>query len=312
LAWSLVLFSAFFLTGTRERGPVRLLTRSDGSPDSPITRLSDLTRDGKETPLTNGDHASQGRLAGKVALITGAGMGQGREACRVFASEGARIIALDIDAAALRETRTLVEGDGGEIAAFVADVSDEDQVREAVEGGYRRFGALHIVYNNAGVLWRDRDLSVVDTPRENWDRVIAINLSGPYLVCKYAVPTRIEGGGGAILNIGSISAVVGFTRPQDAYTSAKGALIALTKSLAVQYGKDHIRANIIHPGFIDTPMQAKELEDPAFVKAVEESIPLGRIGKPSDIARAALFLCSDEASWVTGAELVVDGGFLAT
>jgi NAD(P)-dependent dehydrogenase (short-subunit alcohol dehydrogenase family) len=176
-------------------------------------------------------------------------------------------------------------------------------VREALEGGYRRFGALHIVYNNAGVLWRDRDLSVVDTPRENWDRVIAINLSGPYLVCKYAVPKLIAGGGGAILNIGSISAVVGFTRPQDAYTSAKGGLIALTKSLAVQYAKDHIRANIIHPGFIDTPMQAKELEDPAFVKAVEESIPLGRIGQPSDIARAALFLCSDEASWVTGAEL---------
>jgi NAD(P)-dependent dehydrogenase (short-subunit alcohol dehydrogenase family) len=263
--------------------------------------------------LTNGDAASQGRLAGKVALITGAGMGQGREACRVFSREGAKIIALDIDGSALRETRALVEGDGGEIAPFVADVSIEDQVREAVEGGYRRFGALHIVYNNAGVLWRDRDLSVVDTPRENWDRVIAINLTGPYLVCKYAVPKLIQGGGGgAILNVGSISAVVGFTRPQDAYTSAKGALIALTKSLAVQYGKDHIRANIIHPGFIDTPMQAKELEDPDFVKAVEESIPLGRIGKPSDIAQAALFLCSDEASWVTGAELVVDGGFLAT
>ncbi|HJW75558.1 MAG TPA: SDR family NAD(P)-dependent oxidoreductase [Thermoleophilia bacterium] len=262
--------------------------------------------------MATGDGSSGGRLAGKVALITGAGMGQGREACRVFSREGAKIIGLDIDEGALRETCTLVEGDGGEIASFVADVSMEDQVREAVEGGYRRFSALHIVYNNAGVLWRDRDLSVVDTPRENWDRVIAINLTGAYLVCKYAVPKLIEGGGGAILNVGSISAVVGFTRPQDAYTCAKGALIALTKSLAVQYGKDHIRANIIHPGFIDTPMQAKELVNPDFVKAVEGSIPLGRIGRPNDIAQAALFLCSDEASWVTGAELVVDGGFLAT
>ncbi len=262
--------------------------------------------------MATSDGASGGRLEGKVALITGAGMGQGREACKVFSREGARIIAVDVDETALQETCALVEGNGGEIAPFVADVSDEAQVRDAVEGGYRRFGELHIVYNNAGVLWRDRDLSVVDTPRENWDRVIAINLTGPYLVCKYAVPKLIDGGGGAILNIGSISAVVGFTRPQDAYTSAKGALIALTKSLAVQYAKDHIRANIIHPGFIDTPMQAEELADPGFVKAVEESIPLGRIGKPNDIARAALFLCSDEASWVTGAELVVDGGFLAT
>jgi NAD(P)-dependent dehydrogenase (short-subunit alcohol dehydrogenase family) len=258
------------------------------------------------------DSTSSGRLRGKVALITGAGMGQGREACRVFAREGARIIALDVDGNALQETCALVEREGGEIAPFVADVSDENQVQKAVDGGYGRFGALHIVYNNAGVLWRDRDLSVVDTSRENWDRVIAINLTGPYLVCKYCVPKMIEGGGGAILNVGSISAVVGFTRPQDAYTSAKGALIALTKSLAVQYGKDHIRANIIHPGFIDTPMQARELARPGFVKAVEDSIPLGRIGKPSDIAHAALFLCSEEASWVTGAELVVDGGFLAT
>jgi NAD(P)-dependent dehydrogenase (short-subunit alcohol dehydrogenase family) len=239
-------------------------------------------------------------------------MGQGREACLVFSREGAKLIALDVDEAALEETRRSVEAQGGEIAAFVADVSDEEQVRDAIEAGYARFGAIHVVYNNAGVLWRDRDLSVVDTPRENWDRVIAINLTGPYLVCKYCVPKLMEAGGGAILNVGSISAIVGFTRPQDAYTSAKGALIALTRSLAVQYAKYGIRANIIHPGFIDTPMQAKEMADPEFVKALKDSIPLGRCGQPRDIANAALFLCSDEASWVTGAELTVDGGFLAT
>jgi NAD(P)-dependent dehydrogenase (short-subunit alcohol dehydrogenase family) len=267
---------------------------------------------GKDTAVGTTEITTKGRLHGKVALITGAGMGQGREACRVFAREGARLIAVDVDESALRETRHLVEADGGEIAVFVADVSDEEQVREAVNGGHARFGDLHIVYNNAGVLWRDRDFSVVDTPREIWDRVLAINLSGPYLVCKCCVPKLIDGGGGAILNVGSISAVVGFTRPQDAYTSAKGALIALTKSLAVQYAKYGIRANIIHPGFIDTPMQAKEMADPEFVRAVEASIPLGRCGQPSDIANAALYLCSDEASWVTGAELIVDGGFLAT
>jgi NAD(P)-dependent dehydrogenase (short-subunit alcohol dehydrogenase family) len=251
-------------------------------------------------------------LSGKVALITGAGMGQGRVACIIFADEGARIIAVDIDEAALQETARIVRATGGEIATAVADVSDEQQVHEAVESGYAAFGALHVVYNNAGVLWRDRDFSVVDTPRESWDRVLAINLTGVYLVCKYATPKLIAGGGGSIVNIGSVSALYGDTRPQDAYTSSKGAIISLTRSLAVQYARDGIRANVIHPGIVDTPMQAKETANPDWVKAVEVAIPLGRLGRPQDIAYAALYLASDEASWVTGAELVVDGGFIAT
>lgn len=171
---------------------------------------------------------------------------------------------------------------------------------------------MHIVYNNAGVLWRDKDFSVVDTPREMWDRVLAINLTSVFLVSKYCVPKLIAGGGGSIINVGSISALVGFERPQDAYTSAKGAIISLTKSMAVQYGKHGIRVNVIHPGIIDTPMQAKEMAKPEWVEAVKKSIPLGRIGQPRDIAYAALYLASDESSWVTGAELLVDGGFIAT
>jgi NAD(P)-dependent dehydrogenase (short-subunit alcohol dehydrogenase family) len=247
-----------------------------------------------------------------VALITGAATGQGREACRLFAEQGARIIALDIDEPKLDETVALVKAAGGQIAGFKADVSDEAQVKAAVEGGLAAFGKLDIVYNNAGVLWRDYDLSVVDTPRDHWDRVIAINLTSVFLVLKYAVPKLKENGGGSIINVGSISALVGFTRPQDAYTSAKGALIALTKSLAVQYGPDGIRANVIHPGVIDTPMQAEEMAKPEWVEGVKAAIPLGRIGQPRDIAYAALYLASDEASWVTGAELLVDGGFIAT
>jgi NAD(P)-dependent dehydrogenase (short-subunit alcohol dehydrogenase family) len=258
------------------------------------------------------DSERGGRLAGKVALITGAAMGQGREACRLFAEHGARIIAMDIDEAALNDTVRLVEGAGGQIAGFKADVSDEPQVRAAVEAGCARFGALHIVYNNAGVLWRDYDLSVVDTPRDHWDRVIAINLTGVYLVLRHTVPKLIAGGGGSIINVGSISALVGFERPQDAYTSAKGALIALTKSLAVQYGPQGVRANVIHPGVIDTPMQAEEMAKPEWVEAVRQAIPLRRIGQPRDIAYAALYLASDEAAWVTGSELLVDGGFIAT
>jgi len=258
------------------------------------------------------DQTRPGRLEGKVALITGAGMGQGREACRLFAEHGARIVALDIADEALTETIAIVQAAGGEIAGFHADVSDEGQVKQAVEDGWSRFGALHVVYNNAGVLWRDRDFSVVDTPREMWDRVLAINLTSVFLVLKYCVPKLIASGGGAIINVGSISALVGFERPQDAYTSAKGAIIALTKSLAVQYGKYGIRANVIHPGIIDTPMQAQEMAKPDWVEAVKQAIPLRRVGQPRDIAYAALYLASDEASWVTGAELLVDGGFIAT
>jgi NAD(P)-dependent dehydrogenase (short-subunit alcohol dehydrogenase family) len=249
-----------------------------------------------------------GRLDGKVALITGAGSGMGREACLVFANEGARVAAIDVDAASLEQTAAAVRDAGGEIAAFEADVSDERQVREAIEGVVERFGSLHILYNNAGVLWRDRDVSVLDIDEAVWDRVFAINLKGMVWVCKYGVPKLIEAGGGAIVNVGSTSALLGDTIPQDAYTASKGAVISLTRNLAVQFAPHGIRANCIHPGFTDTPMQTVRTTDPAWVEAAVASIPLGRLGTPRDVVNAALFLASDEASYVTGTELVVDGG----
>jgi NAD(P)-dependent dehydrogenase (short-subunit alcohol dehydrogenase family) len=248
------------------------------------------------------------RLRGKVALITGAGMGMGREACVVFAGEGARIVALDVDPEALDETADAVTGAGGEIEAVVCDVSDESSVRDAVEAGVARFGALHILYNNAGVLWRDKDFSVLATDESVWDRVMAINLKAMVWVCKYGVPKLIEAGGGAIVNIGSVSALLGDTVPQDAYTCSKGAVISLTRSLAVQFAPQGVRANCIHPGFVSTPMQAKKTVDPEWVKGACEYVPLGRLGEPRDIVNAALFLASDEASYITGAELIVDGG----
>ncbi|HEY7666945.1 MAG TPA: SDR family NAD(P)-dependent oxidoreductase [Actinomycetota bacterium] len=249
-----------------------------------------------------------GRLDGKVALITGAGSGMGREACAVFASEGARIAGIDLDATSLEATAVLVRDAGGEIASFVADVADEGQVRDAIQAAAARFGALHILYNNAGVLWRDRDLGVLDTDEAVWDRVMAINLKGIVWVCKHGIPELIRAGGGSVVNVGSVSALLGDTVPQDAYTASKGAVISLTRSLAVQFAAQGVRANCIHPGFIDTPLQTVRTTDPAWVEGARAAIPLGRLGAPRDVVNAALFLASDESAYITGVELVVDGG----
>ncbi|NCA14170.1 MAG: SDR family oxidoreductase, partial [Proteobacteria bacterium] len=199
------------------------------------------------------------RLQGKVALITGAGMGQGRAAARLFAAHGAQVVVADIDATAARSTVDLIMEAGGTALAVSGDVGVEADVRRMVGEAVGRFGALHILYPQAGVLWKDRDRSVVETEESWWDRVMAINVKGVYFTCKYGIPHLIEAGGGAIVVIGSVSALRGFTLPQDAYTASKGALISLTKSLAVQYARHGIRANIIHPGIVDTPMQATYL-----------------------------------------------------
>jgi NAD(P)-dependent dehydrogenase (short-subunit alcohol dehydrogenase family) len=249
-----------------------------------------------------------GRLEGKVVVITGAGSGMGREACAVFASEGARVAAIDVDPSGLEVTAAAVSGAGGEIATFVADVADQEQVRMAIEGAVERFGTLNVLYNNAGVLWRDRDLGVLDTDEAVWDRVMAINLKGIVWVCKHGIPELIRAGGGSVVNVGSVSALLGDTVPQDAYTASKGAVISLTRSLAVQFAAQGVRANCIHPGFIDTPLQTVRTTDPAWVEGARAAIPLGRLGAPRDVVNAALFLASDESAYITGVELVVDGG----
>jgi NAD(P)-dependent dehydrogenase (short-subunit alcohol dehydrogenase family) len=250
------------------------------------------------------------RLSGKVALITGAGMGIGREASLLFAEHGARVIVADINHQAADETVVLVRAAGGEAMAVSGDVALEADVKRLVEEGVQAFKALHILYNNAGVLWKDRDRSVLETDDTHWERVIAINLKSVFWVTKYGIPHLQRAGGGSIIMVGSVSALAGFTRAQDAYTAAKGGLISLNKSLAIQFAKDHIRSNIIHPGIVDTPLQAPYLTE-ALRKEFETEIPLGRIARPREIASVALFLASDESSYMTGAELVVDGGFMA-
>ena len=251
------------------------------------------------------------RLKGKVALITGAGMGQGREAALLFAREGARVVVCDVNERAAADTARAIGRKGGKALAVVGDVGRESDVERMVDEGVRKFRALHVLYNNAGVLWKDRDRSVLETSSENWDRVQAINLKGPFFVTKHGIPHLIRAGGGSIINIGSVSALAGFTLAQDAYTCAKGALIALTRSLAIQFARKNVRCNIIHPGIIETPVQAPYLKDRAKRRSFEESIPFGRIAHPREIAQVALFLASDDSSYGTGTEIVVDGGFMA-
>jgi meso-butanediol dehydrogenase/(S,S)-butanediol dehydrogenase/diacetyl reductase len=250
------------------------------------------------------------RLAHKVALITGAALGQGRAACRLFAREGARIVALDVDEEAGRQMAELVSQDGGQLAFFRCDVSQEAEVQRAVQAGAAAFGRLDILYNNAGVLWPDLDGGLTEMDEATWDRVQAINLKGTLWVCKHGLPELIKAGGGSIINVSS-TAVHRYDTKHfvAAYASSKAAVISLTKALAVAHAKDGVRANVILPGPVDTTLTGPLTDE--YRQTVGALIPLGRIAQPEEIARVALFLASDEASYVTGVELPVDGGILA-
>ena len=251
------------------------------------------------------------RLRGKVAFITGAGMGQGREAALLFAREGARVIVADIHGKAGEETVRRIQRRGGKALFVEGDVSVERDVVRMLETGVRRYRSLHILYNNAAVLWRDRDRSVLETSQPNWDRVLAINLKGPLLVAKHGIPFLVRSGGGCIINVGAVAALRGSQVAQDAFASAKGGLISLTRSLALQLAMHNIRCNIIHPGYVDTEFQTLDPKDPQTRRSLEGKIPLGRIAHPREIASVALFLASDDSSYVTGTEIIVDGGLCA-
>jgi NAD(P)-dependent dehydrogenase (short-subunit alcohol dehydrogenase family) len=216
-----------------------------------------------------------------------------------------------VNGKAANDTARAITRGGGQALAVQGDVGVEADVERMIGAGVKRFRALHVLYNNAGVLWKDRDKSVLETAEADWDRVQAINLKGPFFVAKHGIPHLVRAGGGSVINVGSVSALAGFTLAQDSYTSAKGALISLTRSLAIQFARKNVRCNIIHPGIIATPMQAPYIKDAAKRRSFEEAIPLGRIAHPREIATVALFLASDDSSYVTGAEIVADGGFMA-
>jgi NAD(P)-dependent dehydrogenase (short-subunit alcohol dehydrogenase family) len=251
------------------------------------------------------------RLKGKTALITGAGSGMGRVATALFAGEGANVIATDISSTGLADTEALVARDHpeaiGRIRSLTGDVTDAADVERWVKMGVDHFGAVNVLYNNAGI-FPDDDRSVIDTGEDAWAKTLDVNLKGVMLCCKYAIPEMQRAGGGSVVNVASFVALVGCTVPQDAYTASKGAVLALTKSLAVQFGPDHIRVNAICPGPVLTPLLVDLFPSEEEKMKRLNRIPLGRFGLPEDIAYAALYLASDESSWMTGTQFVVDGG----
>jgi NAD(P)-dependent dehydrogenase (short-subunit alcohol dehydrogenase family) len=248
------------------------------------------------------------RLKDKVCIITGGASGMGKVASQLFAKEGAKVIATDIQESAGRETVDAIKAQGGQARFVRADVSQEKDCERMVAEAVRAFGGVDVLYNNAGIFPQD-DHSVIDTAEEVWRKVLAINLQGVASSCKYAIPEMIKRGKGSVINIASFVALVGCSVPQDAYTASKGAVIALTKSLAVQFGPKQIRSNAICPGPIETPLLTKWLlSNPKERDKRLCRIPMGRFGKPEDIVYLAMYLASDESSWTNGAAIVVDGG----
>jgi NAD(P)-dependent dehydrogenase (short-subunit alcohol dehydrogenase family) len=250
------------------------------------------------------------RLEGKVALITGAGNGMGRVASVRFAREGARIVVADWSEDGGGETVAAVEAAGGEAAFVKVDVAKAEQAEAMDAFAMDRFGHLDVLYNNAGIFPAD-DGGVTETPEPTWDRVMEVNLKGVWLGCRYGVPAMLESGGGSIVNVASFVALMGAATAQIAYTASKGGVLAMTREIAVEYGRRGIRANSLCPGPIATPMLEELMSDPARKARRLVHIPMGRLGQADELANAALFLASDESSFMTGAQLVVDGGITA-
>ena len=248
------------------------------------------------------------RLQDKVTIITGAGGGMGRVAAQMFAAEGSRIVVAEFNEAACQETVALVQAAGGEATYVKVDVSKEADAKAMVDHAVSTYGRLDCLYNNAGIM-PEADHSVTDTDVATWDAVMAVNVRGVFLGCKFAVPAMVASGGGSIINIASFVAILGCSVPQDAYTASKGAVLALTRSLAVQFGPNGIRTNAICPGPVETPLLLDWLvKDEAAKQLRLARNPTGRFGKPEEIVHMAVYLASDESRWTNGASLVVDGG----
>ena len=248
-----------------------------------------------------------GRLDGKVAVITGAGGGMGREAALLFCEEGAQVCVADVDADAAEKTAA----EAGDAFAIRVDVADSDSVREMYEQTAERYGGIDVLYNNAGISPPDDD-SILVTEPDAWQRVQDVNTKGVYLCCKHGIPHLLERGGGSIINVASFVALVGAATSQISYTASKGAVLSLSRELAVQFARQGIRVNALCPGPVETPLLLRIFgDDPAAYERRRAHLPMGRLAKPREIVNAALFLASNESSYVNGATFLVDGGLTA-
>jgi NAD(P)-dependent dehydrogenase (short-subunit alcohol dehydrogenase family) len=250
------------------------------------------------------------RLKDQVALITGAGSGIGRESSLLWAAEGASIVAVDIDHASAQRTADAVQTAGGRATAVQADVSRASDCERMIASAEREYGKLNILFNNAGIM-HSQDDDAVSTDEAVWDLTMNINAKGVFFGCKYGIPALRRAGGGAIVNTASFVAVLGAATPQVAYTASKGAVLAMTRELAIVHARENIRINALCPGPLKTELLMKFLNTEEKKQRRLVHIPIGRFGEAKEIARAALFLVSDDASYVTGTEFLVDGGITA-
>src|SRR6266540_2228234 len=253
-----------------------------------------------------------GSLDGKVAIITGAATGIGRASATLFAQAGARLFLTDVRGDELAQTVRAVRHAGGEALSLPADLANPDECAAVVDGATAAWGRVNVLFNNAGVGTMIVGGTVETIDLEHWDLAQDVNMRAMYLISRAAVPLMRGAGGGAIINTSSVSAFRGSTsRPSHAYAASKGAVLALTQAMAASYGRDRIRVNAICPGVIRTRLTADMIENVEREVAAGRIIPIGRVGEPEDVARCALFLASDDASFITGAHIVVDGGALA-
>jgi NAD(P)-dependent dehydrogenase (short-subunit alcohol dehydrogenase family) len=247
------------------------------------------------------------RLDGKVAVITGAAGGIGREAALLFSSEGARVCVADVG----REAGEKTASECRDAFFFAADVTDPKSVQEMYEATEKRYGRIDVLYNNAGIMPADDD-SILTTEPDAWDRVQDVNAKGVYLCCKYGIPYLLKAGGGSVINVASFVALMGAAPSQIAYTASKGAVLSMSRELAVQFAREGVRVNALCPGPVETPLLMRIFnENPGALQRRRVHWPMGRLGKAREIANAALFLASDESSYVNGATFVVDGGITA-
>ncbi len=250
------------------------------------------------------------RLKNKVALITGAGSGIGRETALLFAKEGASVVAVDINDEAGQETVAMIKDAGGQAAYIHADVSQAAEAENMVRFAEETFGKLDIMFNNAGIM-HSQDDNAVTTDEEIWDLTMNINLKGVFLGCKYGIPALLRAGGGSIINTASFVALLGAATPQIAYTASKGGVLAMTRELAVVHARENIRVNALCPGPLRTELLMKFLNTEEKKQRRLVHVPMGRFGEAKEMAQAALYLASDESSYVTGADFAVDGGITA-